>query len=1100
MKATEQKPDREAALRTLRGFQRTTVDHVVEQLFHEGSSRRFLVADEVGLGKTLVARGVVAEFIHRHWEGVKRLDIIYLCSNSALARENIHKLRVGGDDVGKVIEATRFTLMPTLRDQLHPRLNFISLTPGTALRTTGGGIKEERVILHQLLRERGQTGVWLSNFLQCGIRNTDGWRELAKGKAAFDRDLVQRFHAALEHDPDTLQRLAAMETAFARIDSNAAREASPEAYRLIGKLRNILARVCIDTVQPDLIILDEFQRFKDLLGTDDTDPSPEAELAHQLFSYRTPEKNRVALLLLSATPYRMFTTAQESTTNHAIDGEDHYRDFLQTLEFLVGDPRRFAELKVAIGTYRTELLSAASHGPHDIASARGRLQTLLLKVMCRRERVGSTEDRNGMVQETRRCVQTATGDVGKYLALEQLREHLDGNDLVELWKSAPYLLNFAKGYEFKRSFDAKAEDAPLRKAFATQTAAHLASDDIAAFTALEPGNGRLRLLVQETLDNDQWQMLWLAPSIPYWPLQGAWAKNPHFTKKLLFSSWNVVPDAVSALLSYEVERRSIGAADATDPIPYGDFYRRRSRLLRFSAPDGKAASMTTLALQLPCLRLAAIHPLDVSLAGREDIRGAMRRRIQPLLTPLRQRVRSDAVDPTWYWAAPLLLDEDTEAVRAFLDQLERDHASTHPNREADATTGGELSEDEPEHRTLFGLHVQRAREVVDERTELGELPPDLADVLADLALGSPAIAWARTLAGFRVNDAARRRLAARMGEAFRSLFNQPAVISMLQRDETSRYWRTTLRYATDGNLQAVLDEYAHLLWEPAAWEPKPADAIAAKVTEIAAAAITTKTSTVRPDYYRSTPEAIAPVAGGSALRTHFALRYGGARSGDGAQEVREDAVRDAFKSPFYPFILTSTSVGQEGLDFHPWCHSVWHWNLPGNPVDLEQREGRVHRYKGHAVRKNVADRHGSELFNTWTPGCDPWDLLFRIAERGRAVGESELVPCWLAPGEHRVERFVPMLALSREEAQLERLKRNLAIYRVVFGQPRQAELVEFLEGGSVSIEEMDSWVVRLVPEAQSSVDGSSRLTDASSANESTASPRSAVELRGVALV
>jgi hypothetical protein len=230
------------------------------------------------------------------------------------------------------------------------------------------------------------------------------------------------------------------------------------------------------------------------------------------------------------------------------------------------------------------------------------------------------------------------------------------------------------------------------------------------------------------------------------------------------------------------------------------------------------------------------------------------------------------------------------------------------------------------------------------------------------------------------------------------------------------------------------------------------------------------------------------------------LRYGGARSGDGAQEVREDAVRDAFKSPFYPFILTSTSVGQEGLDFHPWCHSVWHWNLPGNPVDLEQREGRVHRYKGHAVRKNVANRYGQDLFRTWTPGCDPWDVLFRIAERGRAAVESELVPCWLAPGVHRVERFVPMLALSREEAQLERLKRNLAIYRVVFGQPRQAELVEFLNGGSVSIEEMDSWVVRLVPDGATELTLDGYATDARAEGDAMAPSSATAQLRAAALV
>ena len=37
-------------------------------------------------------------------------------------------------------------------------------------------------------------------------------------------------------------------------------------------------------------------------------------------------------------------------------------------------------------------------------------------------------------------------------------------------------------------------------------------------------------------------------------------------------------------------------------------------------------------------------------------------------------------------------------------------------------------------------------------------------------------------------------------------------------------------------------------------------------------------------------------------------------------------------SPFWPFVLATTSVGQEGLDFQQYCHAVVHWNLPSNPV------------------------------------------------------------------------------------------------------------------------------------------------------------------------
>ena len=71
------------------------------------------------------------------------------------------------------------------------------------------------------------------------------------------------------------------------------------------------------------------------------------------------------------------------------------------------------------------------------------------------------------------------------------------------------------------------------------------------------------------------------------------------------------------------------------------------------------------------------------------------------------------------------------------------------------------------------------------------------------------------------------------------------------------------------------------------------------------------------------------------------------RRGD-REDARQPEVRQAFNSPFWPFVLASTSVGQEGMDFHWWCHAVFHWNTPANPVDFEQREGRVDRYRGHA--------------------------------------------------------------------------------------------------------------------------------------------------------
>jgi hypothetical protein len=183
---------------------------------------------------------------------------------------------------------------------------------------------------------------------------------------------------------------------------------------------------------------------------------------------------------------------------------------------------------------------------------------------------------------------------------------------------------------------------------------------------------------------------------------------------------------------------------------------------------------------------------------------------------------------------------------------------------------------------------------------------------------------------------------------------------------------------------------------------------------------------------------------GQSMRVRFALRFGQQEKDEGKTATRADQVRAAFNSPFWPFVLATTSVGQEGLDFHLFCHAVVHWNLPANPVDLEQREGRVHRYKGHAIRKNLAKRYGvpSEAVD----GRDPWKVMFQHALNDRAQGVSDIVPFWVYPiaGGARIERHVPLFPLSREVDRLISLRRSLAVYRMVFGQVRQEELVEYL--------------------------------------------------------
>jgi hypothetical protein len=170
------------------------------------------------------------------------------------------------------------------------------------------------------------------------------------------------------------------------------------------------------------------------------------------------------------------------------------------------------------------------------------------------------------------------------------------------------------------------------------------------------------------------------------------------------------------------------------------------------------------------------------------------------------------------------------------------------------------------------------------------------------------------------------------------------------------------------------------------------------------------------------------------------------------ESVRAPEVRNAFNSPFWPFVLASTSVGQEGIDFHWWSHSVVHWNLPPNPVDFEQREGRVNRFGGHAVRKNVASAHGHNALVAARQGKHPWQHAFDAACDCPELGDFS--PWWIYPGDACVERLIVHFPLSREDAQYTRLRDSLTLYRMMLGQPRQEDMMELLRQRGVDESEI----------------------------------------------
>lgn len=1043
----------------LKDFQQRTVDWVAQRLLDEGA-RRFLVADEVGLGKTLVARGVVERAVaHLRDSGVKRVDVVYVCSNQEIAKQNLKRLQIDGHASTSL--PSRITLLPLHLEKFQTDgVNFVSLTPGTSFDPRSrGGWTQERALLLRLLRpvwniprHRGVYEVFRLDAKVSSLKN-----EL-RALSGPDPGIAAAFAAKMLHSPLRAELFALMDAANRRAGLPATER--DRQLHLIGALRRELARCCVDALEPDLVILDEFQRFSKLLDGE----SDAAELAQQLFSFGNDRGEFARVLLLSATPYRSFSHAGE-------DGSAHHTELRRLLTFLYEDEQRADAVERSLRALREQLVSGTAQ-VGELERARADIEAALTSVMVRTERLASSATRNGMLTERQApALKLDAGDVRGFARLAALHGVLrdrgilrSGAAVTELWKSSPWLAQFMEEYKFKHAID-DAVERPNDGALADALAGVREDLDWKAFRSYEPlhpGNPRLRSLATDSVDQ-LWDLLWIPPSMPYHrpgPPFLRLADRPP-TKRLIFSSWTVVPRTIAGYLSYEAERHVHRALDAAaDNSPEARRANER-RLLDFKLDRSEGehprpSSMTTLSFLAPSAALAEVG--DPRMVGAHDelltpaeVVRQVRTRVDALLEPLSANVDPalPASDPRWYWAAPLLLDRERADARSFW--------STH---ELVATWAG----DGAGGTENFSQHVMEARSVINGGVTLGSMPNDLAEVLAHLAVAAPATVAARSLLRVlpEVPSDGAMLAAARVGWGWRHVFNSPEGIAAVEATQPkAAYWRQALSYALNGGLQAVMDEWMHLMAEDAGAGLRGDTEVLEDVVARVALALGLGASRVEVDPLDRTSKV--------PWRTHFAMRYGQSRDEGSRQSIHAEAVRRAFNSPLRPFVLASTSVGQEGLDFHPYCHAIVHWNLPTNPVDLEQREGRVHRYKGHAVRKNVAARFGASAVHSGA--TDPWAEAFAAAKRARPSHQDDLVPFWIQPGRFEIERYVPAIPFSRDAERYARVRRQVTLYRMVFGQPRQDDLIAYLQDqlGQAEAERLAELVrIDLSPRARAS--------------------------------
>ena len=143
----------------LKDFQAETVKRV-DYLFRN-MQNHVLVADEVGMGKTLIGRGVIVKTARQKIEEKCDLcKVVYICSNQNIANQNIRKLDITGRNIVESVSDTRLSMQHLkITEQASDEavkegfIQLIPLTPETSFRmTSGGGSVQERALIFAILK------------------------------------------------------------------------------------------------------------------------------------------------------------------------------------------------------------------------------------------------------------------------------------------------------------------------------------------------------------------------------------------------------------------------------------------------------------------------------------------------------------------------------------------------------------------------------------------------------------------------------------------------------------------------------------------------------------------------------------------------------------------------------------------------------------------------------------------------------------------------------------------------------------------------------------------------------------------------------------
>lgn len=1058
-------------IKGLKDFQRATVERVY-YLFNEGYTR-VLVGDEVGLGKTHIAKGTVAKMA-RYYKEVLNKDlfkVIYICSNQSIASQNINKLRIDNKVSQEGVWDTRLS-MQHLKiyesdndEQVKENyIQLIPLTPSTSFNIINGcGSVSERALtyailkryeplnklkvgLEILLRDRAQSAwtYWAKEHFEERVYECNN-----KSNNKYIEDVLEKVDKYFQHNLELLEEL----TKLCYKIQNYPNLKHDGTTKMIQHLRTMMAFISVDLMNPDLVIMDEFQRFNEII--DIKGESETAILARRFFNNNNDIKTKV--LLLSATPYKLYSTLEEINES----GEDeHYKEFMKVMDFVFYDNEDLREsFKQVWKDYSTTLHEATKENFATLVLKKNIAEDYLYKGICRTERILIKESNDIIdLDISKHKASISEYDIISYTQMDNIVKNIDlkYNVPVEYIKSAPYIMSFMNTYKLKEKIFTYFKNNPKEVSIVKGDKIWVNAKKINKYDEIHMGNGRLEKIREISIPKNAERLLWIPPSRPYYSLGGAFKGNEHFSKILIFSAWEMVPRAIATLISYEAERLTVGKLVKITPNENRERRGYFNTKNRFPAPRIKYNIGNSLSLLYPSITLSKLfNPVDVINRNLtlKDIKNELENNISILLEKVSSEININnrIVDRSWYYIAPLLFDLEEESVGEFLNNINLIERREDENNDVD--------------KSSLAKNFEELKEIYfnKDNITLGKMPNDLKAVLVNMTLGSPSIAALRLL---KDNNRDSLINSVRIGKTILDRFNTQEATSIVELQYGKRsddtHWKNVLKYCVDGNIQAMLDEYTHMLEEANDMNSKSLEDKNNILTDIMCKNLKSHSASYNIDTYESFVNRVnGDISDKSKkMRSGYAAGFYDTKKEDGKVQ-RKDSLRHSFNSPFRPFVLASTSIGQEGLDFHYYCRKIVHWNLPSNPIDLEQREGRINRYKSLAIRQNIVQKYGNIKFKN-----NIWNEMFKEASiNNREDNTCELVPFWCLPGVcgPKIERIVPYYPFSKDIIKYERLIKILSLYRLSLGQARQQELIEYLFSNDIKKDELDDLFMNLSP-------------------------------------